>query len=55
LPTSKTTKHIAKEPIPEGGINAKGQMKVTDKQGIVRFVDMKQGRVMGDAGVPVKP
>lgn len=42
-------------PIPEGGINAKGQKKITDAQGIVRFIDMKQGRIKGASGVPVKP
>jgi len=54
LPTKHGTPHIAKEPIPEGGINAKGQKKVTDKDGSVRFIDMKQGRVKGPSGVPVK-
>jgi len=45
---------VAKDPIPEGGINAKGQMKVTDNKGIVRFIDMKEGRVQGPSGVPIK-
>jgi hypothetical protein len=56
LPTSKTTKHIARTPIPVGGVNPKGQKKVMDpKTGKIRFIDMKQGRVMGASGVPVKP
>jgi hypothetical protein len=46
---------VAKEPIPEHGINDKGQMKVTDNNGVVRFIDMKEGRVQGPSGVPVKP
>lgn len=55
LSAKHSTPHLAKEPIPEHGINAKGQMKITDKNGIVRFIDMKQGRVMGPSGVPIKP
>ena len=55
LPTKHTTEHVAKTPIPEGGLNAKGQMKVTDSTGVVRFIDMKQARVRGPSGVPVKP
>lgn len=55
LSAKHSTPHIAKEPIPEGGINAKGQMKITDNNGIVRFVDMKEGRVRGPSGVPIKP
>lgn len=55
LPTKNTTQHVAKDPIPENGINGKGQKKVTDNNGIVRFIDMKQGRVLGPSGVPVKP
>jgi hypothetical protein len=55
LPTKATTTHIAKDPIPEHGVNAKGQMKITDNNGVVRFVDMKEGRVMGPSGVPIKP
>lgn len=42
-------------PIPEGGVNAKGQKKVTDNQGKVRFINMREGRVAGPSGVPVKP
>jgi hypothetical protein len=30
-------------------------MKITDNNGVVRFIDMKQGRVKGESGVPVKP
>jgi hypothetical protein len=55
LSAKHPTQHIAKDPIPEGGINDKGQMKVTDNNGIVRFIDMKEGRVKGPSGVPVKP
>lgn len=54
LPTKHTTTHVAKEPIPVGGVNAKGQKKVQDAQGNVRFIDMKSPRVQGPAGVPVK-
>lgn len=45
---------MAKEPIPEHGINAKGQQKVTDPNGRVRFIDLKQPRVLSPEGVPVK-
>lgn len=55
LSAKHTTTHVAKDPIPEHGINAKGQMKITDDNGIVRFINMKEGRVMGPSGVPVKP
>ena len=54
LPTKNTTPHIAKEPIPEGGVNAKGQKKITDPTGSVRFINMLEGRVKGPGGVPVK-
>ena len=30
-------------------------MKITDNNGVVRFIDMKEGRVMGPSGVPIKP
>jgi hypothetical protein len=46
---------VAKDPIPERGINGKGQQKITDSNGIVRFIDLKEGRVKGPMGVPVKP
>lgn len=56
LPTSATTPHVAKEPIAEGGINAKGQKKITDPEtGKVKMVDMKEGRVLNNEGTPVKP
>jgi hypothetical protein len=55
LSAKHTTKHVARTPIPVGGINAKGQVKAQDNQGKIRFIDMKEGRVMGAAGVPVKP
>jgi hypothetical protein len=50
----RTTTHVAQEPIPEGGVNAKGQLKITDDNGIVRFISMREGRVKGPAGVPIK-
>ena len=56
LSAKHTTKHVAKTPLPIGAVNAKGQKKtVDDKTGKVRFIDMKEGRVMGPSGVPVKP
>lgn len=56
LPTKSTTQHVARTTIPVGGVNPKGQKKVMDpKTGKVRFIDMKQGRVMGASGVPIKP
>jgi hypothetical protein len=55
LPTKNTTEHIARTPLPIGAVNAKGQKKVMDDQGKVRFVNMKQGLVQGASGVPVKP
>jgi hypothetical protein len=54
LPTKNTTPHIAKQPIPEKGLNAKGQMKVTDANGKVRFINMREPRIMGEGGAPVK-
>ena len=55
LPTKHTTEHVAKVPIPIGGVNAKGQQKVQDSQGNIRFIDRKKGVVMGASGVPVRP
>lgn len=55
LPTKNTTQHVAKDAIPEGGINGKHQKKVTDNNGIVRFIDMGVPRVLGPSGVPIKP
>lgn len=56
LPTSATTQHVARTPFSEGAVNDKGQKKVTDPQtGEVRWIDMKQGRVQGPTGIPVKP
>lgn len=52
---AKATAHVARETIPEGGVNAKGQQKVTDSQGTIRFINRKQGMVQGPMGVPVKP
>jgi hypothetical protein len=54
LPQKNPTPHLAKEPLPVGAINAKGQKKVVDANGEVRFIDMKEPRVKGPGGVPVK-
>jgi hypothetical protein len=54
LPTKNSTPHIAKEPIPEGGLNANGQKKITDPNGKVRFINMREPRVKGPGGIPVK-
>lgn len=56
LSAKHTTKHIARTPIPPGGVNAKGQKKVVDpKTGDIRFIDMKNGMVQSATGIPVKP
>lgn len=56
LPTSQTTKHIARTPQFPGATNAKGQKKVIDPvTGKVRWIDMKEGKVQSPTGVPVKP
>ncbi len=55
LSSKHTTQHIARTPMPIGAVNAKGQKKVQDAQGNIRFIDMKEGMVQGDSGVPVKP
>lgn len=55
LPTSRTTPHITRNPLPIGGVNALGQQKVMDNQGKIRFINRKQGMVQGSSGVPVKP
>lgn len=56
LPTAHSTPHIAKEPLPIGGLTTKGQRKVLDSQGKIRFIDMKVGRVLDPvSGVPIKP
>ncbi len=56
LPTSKSTKHIPKTKLPIGGVNSKHQMKVKGSDGIIRFINMADGRVKGNSsGVPVKP
>ena len=54
LPTKNASPHVANEPLPFGGTTSKGQRKVLDSQGKTRFIDMKQGRVKGPGGVPVK-
>lgn len=41
--------------MPPGSINSKGQQKVVDNQGKVRFIDRKQGMVQGPSGAPIKP
>ena len=55
LSAKHSTPHIAKEVIPEKGVNAKGQQKITDQNGRVRFIDLKQGRVLSNEGIPIKP
>lgn len=55
LSAKHSTKHVPRQPIPEGGVNAKGQKKVTDINGKIRFINMKEGRVQGPSGVPIKP
>lgn len=55
LPTKQTTKHVARTTLPVGAINAKGQKKVVDKEGKVRFINMRRGMVQGPSGVPIKP
>lgn len=56
LPTSATTQHVAREPLPPGAINAQGQMKYVDsKTGKESFINMKEGRVLSPEGKPVKP
>ena len=56
LPTKHTTEHVARTPMMEGAINDKGQKKTIDKKtGKTRWIDMKEAKVMGPAGVPVKP
>lgn len=55
LPTSATTPHVARTPLAPGAVNAQGQMKYVDENGKESFIDMKQGRVLGDTGKPVKP
>jgi hypothetical protein len=56
LPTSATTQHVAREPLPPGAINAQGQKKYVDpKTGKESFINMKEGRVLSPEGKPVKP
>jgi hypothetical protein len=55
LPTKATSGHVARTPLPVGGVNALGQQKVMDNQGNIRFISRKQGMVQGPSGVPVKP
>jgi hypothetical protein len=56
LPTSQTTEHVARTPQAPGAVNAKGQKKVIDPvTGRVRWIDMKEGKVQSETGVPVKP
>lgn len=56
LPTSATTRHVPRTPYGEGAINEKGQRKVTDPvTGEIRWINMREGRVLSPTGVPVKP
>ena len=55
LSAKHTTEHVARNPMPVGAVNVQGQQKVMDDQGKIRFIDRKQGLVMGPSGVPVKP
>lgn len=55
LPTKQTTAHVARTTMPIGAVNVHGQQKVVDNQGKIRFIDRKNGLVMGPSGVPVKP
>jgi hypothetical protein len=55
LPTSHSSPHVAKTPIPIGAVNSKGQIKVEDKDGTIRWVDRKKGNVLSPEGVPVQP
>ncbi len=56
LPTSATTKHIPRTPQLPNATNAKGQKKIIDPvNGRVRWIDMKDGKVLSPTGVPVKP
>ena len=58
LPTKATTTHVAKTPIPPGGLSSKGQMKWVNPKDPedVRFISMLEGRVMDpESGAPVKP
>jgi hypothetical protein len=50
-----TTAHVARNVIPPGAINGKGQQKVIDpKNGKTRWIDRKQGMVQSATGVPIK-
>lgn len=56
LPTSATTEHVARTPLLPGAVNTQGQKKVIDPDtGKTRWIDMKEGRVQGPTGIPVKP
>ena len=55
LPGGKSTKHIPKTKLPLNSTNAKGQLRVKDNTGIIRFINLRDGRVMGPAAVPIKP
>lgn len=54
LSSKHTTEHVARTTMPPGSINAKGQQKIVDNQGKVRFIDRKQGMVQGPSGAPIK-
>lgn len=55
LSAKHTTTHVARTSMPIGAVNVKGQQKVVDNQGKIRFIDRKRGLVMGPSGVPIKP
>ena len=56
LPTKATTEHIARTPQLPNAVNDKGQKKIVDPiSGKIRWIDMKEGKVKSQTGVPVKP
>jgi hypothetical protein len=51
LPAKQTTKHVAKQPLPEGAVNSKGFQKVRDRQtGRIKYVDRKKGVALDNSG-----
>jgi hypothetical protein len=47
---------VARTPQLPNSLNAKGQKKVIDPvNGRVRWIDMKEGKILSPTGVPVKP
>lgn len=56
LSATHTTEHVARNTMPPGAINVKGQQKVIDPvTGKTRWIDRKQGMVQSPTGVPIKP